>query len=136
MGFLVRVLVNALAIFLVATLIPGLEVEGIGASLLAGLILALVNAVIRPILVILTLPLTLVTLGLFILVLNGFCLWLASTVVPGFAVHGFWAAVSGALLVSFVSWVLTVLLSDQGRVVVITHHTTHRRRLPDSSDSR
>lgn len=126
MGFVVRVLVNALAILLAAAIIPGVDVAGAGSALLAGLILGLVNAVIRPLLVLLTLPLTLVTLGLFLFVLNGFCLWLASAFVPGFAVRGFWAAVLGALLVGLVSWVLTAFLSDRGRIVVIGRH----RRLP------
>lgn len=90
------------------------------AALGAGLVLGLINAVVRPVLVLLTLPVTLLTLGLFLFVLNGLCLWLASLLVRGFAVHGFWAAVLGALLVGVVSSVLTAVLSDRGRVVVIT----------------
>jgi putative membrane protein len=120
MGFLVRVLLNALAIVLAGAIVPGIQVDGLLPALAAGVALALVNAVIRPILLILTLPITLVTLGLFILVLNGFCFWLVSTFVPGFHVAGFWSAVGGALLVSVVSWVGTAFVSDRGRVVVIT----------------
>ena len=67
-----------------------------------------------------TLPLTLLTLGLFLFVLNAFCFWLTSALVKGFEVHGFWAALFGALLVSVVSWALTAFLSDRGQVVVIT----------------
>ena len=85
-------------------------------ALIAGLVLGLINAIIRPILVILTLPFTLVTLGLFLFVLNAFCLWLTSVVVDGFTVQGFWAAFLGGLLVSLVSWVLTAFVSDRGRV--------------------
>src|SRR5437879_5061934 len=76
------------------------------ALLAAGLVLALINAVVRPILLLLTLPITLVTLGLFLFVLNAFCLWLTSELVKGFEVHGFWPAVFGAMLVSVVSWLV------------------------------
>jgi putative membrane protein len=120
MGFLVRVLLNALAILLAGAIVPGIEVDGLVPALAAGVALGLVNAVIRPVLLILTLPITLVTLGLFILVLNGLCFWLVSAFVPGFHVAGFWSAVGGALLVSVVSWVGTAFVSDRGRVVVIT----------------
>lgn len=120
MGFLVRVLGNALAIIAAAHIVPGIEVRGVLSALAAGLVLGLINAAVRPLLLILTLPLTLVTLGLFLFVLNALCLWLTSALVRGFEVQGFWAAVLGALLVSLVSWVLNGFLSDRGRVVVIT----------------
>ena len=120
MGFLARILINALAIFFAAAVVPGVEISGPLAALGAGLVFGLVNAVVRPVLVILTLPLTLVTLGLFLFVLNGFCFWLTSALVKGFEVHGFWPAFFGALLVSVVSWLLTAFLSDRGQVVVIT----------------
>ncbi len=120
MGFLARVLVNALAIFFAAAVVPGVSISGPLAALGAGLVFGLVNAIVRPVLLVLTLPLTLVTLGLFLFVLNGFCFWLTSVLVKGFEVHGFWAAIFGALLVSVVSWLLTAFLSDRGRVAVIT----------------
>ena len=116
MGLLTRVLVNALAIFLVA----GIEIHGVVSVLAAGLVLGAINAVVRPILLILTFPFTLVTLGLFIFVLNAFCFWLTSVFVRGFEVSGFWSALFGALLVSLVSWVLTAFVSDRGHVEVIT----------------
>jgi putative membrane protein len=118
-GFLLRVLVNAAAIYLVAAIVPGIEVSGVVAALGAGLVLGLVNAVVRPILVVLTLPFTLLTLGLFLLVLNAFCLWLTAWLVKGFDVHGVWAAVFGAVLVSIVSWFLNAFVSDSGRIVVL-----------------
>lgn len=118
-GFLVRVLVNAAAIYVVALIVPGVDVDSVLTALGAGLVLGLINAVVRPILVVLTLPVTLLTLGLFLLVLNGLCLWLTSVVVTGFRVHGFWSAVFGALLVSIVSWLLTTFVSDRGRIVAI-----------------
>jgi putative membrane protein len=120
MGFLARVLVNALAIYLAAAAVPGVEITGILAALVAGLVFGLVNAFVRPVLLVLTLPLTLLTLGLFLFVLNAFCFWLTSALVKGFDVHGFWAALFGALLVSVVSWALTAFLSDRGQVSAIT----------------
>jgi putative membrane protein len=123
MGFLARVLVNALAIYLAAAVVPGVEITGVLAALVAGLVFGLVNAFVRPVLLVLTLPLTLLTLGLFLFVLNAFCFWLTSVLVKGFDVHGFWAALFGALLVSVVSWALTAFLSDRGQVVVITRRS-------------
>ena len=120
MGFLIRLVANALAILAAAYIVPGIEVAG-GLSLLAAaLVLGLVNAVVRPILLFLTFPFTLVTLGLFIFLLNAFCLWLTSWLVKGFEVHGFWTAVLGALIVSVVSWIANAFLSDRGKVVAIT----------------
>src|SRR5882672_7645374 len=109
MGFILRVLINAGALMQAARLIPGIFLAGWKPALLAGLVLGLVNAIIRPVLVILTFPLTLLTLGLFLLVLNGFCLTLTAWFVPGFAVLG-------SLLVTIVSWLLTAFVSDRGRV--------------------
>jgi putative membrane protein len=118
-GFLVRVLVNAAAIYLIAAVVPGIDVSGALTALGAGLVLGLINAIVRPVLVVLTLPITLLTLGLFLLVLNALCLWLTSLVVEGFVVEGFWPAILGALLVSAVSWILSAFVSDRGGIVVI-----------------
>ncbi len=126
MGFLIRLTANALAILAAAYIVPGIEVSGGMALAAAALVLALVNAVVRPVLLFLTLPFTLVTLGLFIFLLNAFCLWLTAWLVKGFDVHGFWAAVFGALIVSVVSWLVTILLSDRGKVVVITSRERSR----------
>ena len=120
MGFLLRVLVNILALVLAASVVPGIRLDGVLPAVAAGLLLGVVNAVVRPVLLILTLPITLVTLGLFLFVLNGVCLWLVALVVKGFHVDGFWPAVLGALCVSVVSWVVTALVSDSGKFVVIT----------------
>jgi putative membrane protein len=107
MGLLIRILVNTLAIAITAYLVPGITVRSVTVALIAGLVLGIINAVVRPVLVVLTLPLTVVTLGLFLLVLNALCFWLASRLVPGFEVQSFAAAFLGALTVSVVSWVLT-----------------------------
>lgn len=120
MGFLLRVIVNALAIMLAASILPGIHVDGLVPALVGGLLLGLVNAVVRPVLIILTLPITLVTLGFFLLVLNALCFWLVASLVKGFYVAGFWAAFLGAIVVSIVSWIMTALISDSGKVVVIT----------------
>jgi len=120
MWLVIRVLINAFAIYLVAEIVPGITVASVQAALGAGLVLGLINAVVRPILILLTLPFTLLTLGLFLFVLNAFCLWLTAEVVKGFEVHGFWAAIFGSLLVSLVSWTLSAFVSDRGRIVVIT----------------
>lgn len=113
MHFLIRLIANLLAILAAAYFLPGIQVSGGLALLVAALVLALINAVIRPILLILTLPITLVTLGLFILVLNGFCLWLTAWLVPGFEVQGFWTAVIGALIISVVSWIVNAVFSGR-----------------------
>lgn len=120
MGFLLRVLVNTVAIYLVAVIVPGIGVSGLLTALGAGLVLGLINAIVRPVLILLTLPVTLVTLGLFLVVLNAFCLWLTAQLVRGFEVHGVWSALFGALLISVVSWLLNAFVSDRGRIVVIT----------------
>jgi putative membrane protein len=116
MGFILRVLINAGALMLAARVVPGIYLAGWKPALLAGLVLGLVNGIIRPVLVILTFPLTLLTLGLFLLVLNGLCLALTAWFVPGFDVHGLLPAVLGALIVTIVSWLLTAFISDRGRV--------------------
>jgi len=119
MGFILRIIVYTLALLLAAHVVPGIRLDGLASALVAGLLLGLVNAIVRPILVVLTFPITLLTLGLFLLVLNAFCLWLVSIFVSGFHVAGFWPAFWGALLVSIVSWILTALISDSGRVRAI-----------------
>ncbi|HEX2500828.1 MAG TPA: phage holin family protein [Methylomirabilota bacterium] len=120
MGFLIRILVNAVAIWLATQIVPGIQTGSVTTVVVAALVLGLVNAIVRPVLLVLTLPLTLVTLGLFLFVLNALCLWLTSVVVPGFEVRGFWPAFWGALIVSALSWVVNGFVSDRGKVVVIT----------------
>jgi putative membrane protein len=113
MRFLVRLIVNAVAVFLAANLVPGIGVSGPGAAIVAGLILGLVNAVVRPVLFLLTLPFTILTLGLFIFVLNAICIALVAWLVPGFTIHGFGAALLGAIVISLVSWLLNAIVSDK-----------------------
>ena len=113
MRFLIRIVLNAAAITLASALIPGIRVAGVVPALAAGLVFGLVNAVVRPILVVLTFPITLLTLGLFILVVNALCFWLTSALVPGFDVAGFWPAFVGALVTSVVGWIVSVLVKDR-----------------------
>ena len=122
MGFIIRMVVYTLALLLAAHVVPGISLSGLTSALVAGFVLGIINAVVRPILVVLTFPITLLTLGLFLLVLNAFCLWLVPSSCAGFHVTGFGPAFWGALLVSVVSWILTALISDSGRVKAI-----HRR---------
>ena len=111
MFFIFRLLIQMVAILIISYLLPGLiRVDGVWAALVAAFILGIVNAVIRPILIFFTLPITILTLGLFLLVINGLMLWLVSAVVKGFQVNGFWGAVLGSILISIVSWVLSRVL--------------------------
>ena len=108
-------LVNALALIAVAYLMPSITISSFTAALVAALILGLVNAIIRPLLILLTLPVTIVTLGLFIFVLNGLLFWLVGSFIEGFVVQGFWAGFFGAILFSVVSWILSALVLKGGK---------------------
>ncbi len=101
--FLLHWLVIALALWITAYILPGVHVASYQALAIAAIVLGLVNALIRPILTILTLPITILTLGLFYLLVNGFTFFLAAKLVPGFEVSGFWWSVLGALVVSIIS---------------------------------
>lgn len=103
-------LINAVALIAVAYLMPSISVSSFGAALVAALVLGLVNAVVRPVLVLLTLPVTILTLGLFIFVLNGLLFWMVGSWLEGFNVGGFWAGVFGAIVFSLVSWALSALV--------------------------
>ena len=108
MSFLVHLLITMVAILIISYLFPKvMKADSFMAALVAAFVLGIVNAVLRPVLVFLTLPITLLTLGIFLLVINGFMLWIASGLVPGFRVNGFFGAVLGSVLISLVSWVLS-----------------------------
>jgi putative membrane protein len=113
MRFLLRLVLNGIAIIVAAWFVPGVHVAGPGPALIAGALLGLVNALIRPLLLILTFPFTLLTLGLFIFVVNAICFGLTAALVPGFNLDGFLAAFLGALVVTIVSWLLSALLPDK-----------------------
>jgi len=105
-------LLNALALLAVAYLMPSIHVSGLGGALIAAAVIGLVNIFIKPILVLLTLPVTIVTLGLFILVINGLLFFFVGHLLQGFEVTTIWAGILGALLYSIISWALTALIPD------------------------
>jgi len=100
-----KTLIGALALLLAATIVPGVEIDSLYIAIIAALVLGILNAVVRPILILLTLPVTLLSLGLFTFVINAALFWFVSTFVEGFSVSGFLAAFLGSLLVSFVTTV-------------------------------
>ena len=104
-GLLIRFAFAAGGLWAASQLIPGISVDGVGSLLAAALILGLINAIVRPVLILLTLPITIVTLGLFLLVINAGMLMLTAALLNGFHVQGFWAALWGSIVVSVVSWV-------------------------------
>jgi putative membrane protein len=103
-------LVNTAALVAVAYLMPSVSIASLPAALVGALVLGLVNAVIRPILVLLTLPVTVLTLGLFIFVINGLLFWGVGSFIDGFHVGGFWSGVLGAIVFSVISWALSALV--------------------------
>lgn len=118
-GLLLRWAIVSAGLWVAAALVSGISFTSTGALLVAALVLGILNAVVRPILIVLTLPVTVVTLGLFLFVINAAMLKLASALVDGFQVDGFWSAVFGALVLSLVSLVLNVFISDSGGVTTI-----------------
>lgn len=103
-------ILNAVALLAVAYLVPGIVVASFGSAMIAALVLGLLNALVKPVLILLTLPITIVTLGLFLLVLNALVFWFAGSVLKGFQVEGFWWAVLGAILYSIISTFFSSLI--------------------------
>ena len=116
MGLIARIAVVALGLWLASCIVPGVHVRNLETLVLAALLLGIANAIIRPILILVTLPLTLITLGLFILVINAAMFALVGVFLHGFQVHGFFAAFWGALVVSLVSWFASVFIGKRGRM--------------------
>lgn len=114
-GIVVRTLLNALALWVATLLVPGMHIAGLGSLLLAALLLGVVNAVVRPILLILTLPLTIVTLGFFLLVINAAMLKLVAALLGGFTLSGFWSSIFAAVVVSIVSTLASWYIGPRGR---------------------
>lgn len=102
MHFLLRLLINGIVFYLIAMYVPGIHANGFGAAILAAFIFGIVNAVIRPIVILLTLPFTIITLGLFIIVVNALMFWLATWIAPGFHVDGFTPALIGGIIMTIV----------------------------------
>jgi len=117
--FLLRWSINLLALVIAVSLIPGIKISNMEMGIIAAGILGIVNSIIRPLVLILTLPINLLTLGLFTLIVNAALLKFVAYVVPGFVIESFEAAFFGALLISFISWLLNIFVGGTGKVVVI-----------------
>ena len=115
-GIMIRWLILTASIVFTSYLINGIHVAGFFSALLAAAVLGILNAFLRPILIILTLPLNIVTLGLFTFVINALLLKMASGAIPGFQVEGFWPAVFGSLVISIINWILGRFINERGRV--------------------
>jgi len=115
-GFFFRLLITAFGLWAAATIVPGVQITGWQALLVSALLLGIVNAVIRPIILILTLPLTVLTLGLFIFVVNGISLGIVAWLVPGFQLAGLLSATLGACVVGLTSWFASAFVGGSGRI--------------------
>ena|SRR5437899_1982900 len=138
--FVLRWFITTFAVFVAAPIVGINYGDRIGCLLAASLLLGIVNAFIRPILLLLSLPLILVTLGLFILIINALMLKFVGEILPCFEVPGFWRAFFGAIIISIVSWLLSAFFrGSDGRVHVLTHHTQIKRargRVIESDEDR
>ena len=123
MGLLIRCVVTGIAVFLATAIVPGIEVQSASAGVAAVIALALLNAVVRPFLYLLSLPFIILTLGLFMVIINALLLQLVSFLVNGFVVQGFWPSVAGAVLISVVSGILNLWVSEQGHVEIVVHRS-------------
>ena len=119
-GFLLRAAITALGLWVASEILSGLVFDSTSKLIVAAIMLGIVNAFVRPLAFILTLPITVVTLGLFLLVLNAGMVALVAWIVPGFTISGFWTAVGAALIVSLVSWAASSVIGSDGRVEVLT----------------
>ncbi len=127
-AFLIRWLVTTIAVFVAEKIIPGIHCNSAGALLGASLLLGIINAFVRPILLLLSIPFIIVTMGFFILVVNALMLMLVAQLVPSFGVDGFWSAFFGSIVISFVSWILSSFFrSSDGRIHAITHHPSIKK---------
>ena len=128
-GFFFRLVITALGLWAAATIVPGVVITGWQALLVSALLLGIVNAVIRPIILILTLPLTVLTLGLFILVVNGISLGIVAWLVPGFHLAGLWAATLGACVVGLTGWFASAFVGGSGRIERIRRVEVNGRQI-------
>lgn len=118
-GLIIRWLITAVSLWLAAKVVPGMHIAGAGTMLAAAVLLGLVNALVRPLVILLTLPLTIITLGLFLLIVNAAMLGLVASLLDGFVLGGFWSALFGAVFVSLFSWVGAAFIGDSGRYEVM-----------------
>ena len=118
MYFLIRLIINAAALFVVAYFVPGVQVTGIIGAIVAALILGIANAIIKPILILITLPIEILTLGLFTFIINAVLFWVVGHLGIGLIVNGFWAALWGSIILWLVSWFLSAILAPRRRTTI------------------
>ncbi len=118
-GILIRWIILTVSIIAAAYTIEGIHMSSFFAAFFAAAVLGILNAVLRPILILLTLPINILSLGLFTFIINAFLLKMVSGVIPGFDIRGFWPAILGALIISIVSWLLNSLIGERGQVEFI-----------------
>jgi len=123
MGFGLRLLVGGLGLWLASELVPGISIQGSWTLIGAAFLLGLVNAIVRPVLVVLTLPITILTLGLFLLVINAAMLSLVASLFQGFTIDGFWSALLGACVISITGWLASWFIGPRGRFEVMVQRS-------------
>jgi putative membrane protein len=134
-GILIRWLTTTAAIVATAYLLDGIQVSGFFSAVFAAAILGILNAFFRPIALLLTLPINILSLGLFTFVINALMLKMASSVIPGFSVYGFWSAIFGSFLISVISWLLNSFISEHGSLTVINPGQRTNARTGDQNDT-
>ena len=132
-GILIRWLTTTVAIVATAYMLDGIQVSGFFSAVFAAAVLGILNAFFRPIALLLTLPINILSLGLFTFIINALMLKMASGIIPGFNVYGFWTAIFGSLLISLISWLLNSFISEQGTVSSI-HRTSDRSATTGGQD--
>ncbi len=120
-GLIIRFVITGVAVLVTAEIVPGIAIDGVWAGAATVIVLALLNAIVRPMLYLFSFPLIMFTLGLFMVVINAILLHLTAWLVTGFTVDGFWPSVWGALLISVVSTILNLMISEEGKVEVLVH---------------
>lgn len=127
-GLLIRWLISGLSLLAVGYIVPGIEIQSFGYALLAAAFLGVLNAVVRPVLIILTLPLTFLTMGLFLFVINGLMLYLLSWMLKGIEISSFWSALAGALILGLISYLINSLSTEKSRVEYIDMNVDSKGR--------
>jgi putative membrane protein len=120
-GLFIRFVITGVAVLAAAEIVPGIKIDGVPAGAATVIVLALLNAVVRPVLYLFSFPVIMFSLGLFMVIINAILLHLTAWLVTGFTVDGFWPSVWAALLISVVSTILTLLISEEGKVEVLVH---------------
>jgi putative membrane protein len=128
-GFFCRLIITALGLWAAAAIVPGVQLTGVGTLILAAVLLGFVNAVIRPFILLFTLPLTIMTLGFFIFVVNGISLAIVAWMLPGFALAGLWPAILASMVVGLTGWFASAFIGSTGRIERIRRIEVTGRRI-------